>query len=92
MEARFEMGEVLLTARILDILRQFHIREMARYFATTHKVSESIAGSSSKFARLAERQNALRIKRDGKLSAETGFHLWLRQAQAAGDGLRYIEV
>lgn len=67
-EARFEMGQVLLTARIFKVLRQFRFREMARYFALANQLSESIAGNSGEFARLAERQDALRIQRNGKLS------------------------
>jgi len=33
MEAKFDMGEVLLTARISEVLTQFCIRIVPRYFA-----------------------------------------------------------
>ena len=68
MEARFEMGEVLLTARIFEVLSQFCVRVVPRDFTLTNQVCESITRLAGKFRRLAERQDALSIKRDGKLN------------------------
>lgn len=92
MEARFEMGEVLLTARIFEVLSQFCFRVVPRYLALTNQVREAIPGSPCEFGCLAERQDALCIKRKGKLNPQARLHLRHGQPKAAGDGLRYVEM
>gem|GEM_PF-5399202 len=46
MEARFDIGEVLLTVSILEVLRQFVIRVMPRNLPLTDRISKYVAGDS----------------------------------------------
>jgi hypothetical protein len=75
MEARFEMGEVLLSARIFEVLSQFLVRIVTRYLALANQVSKLQPGSSSEFGRLSKGQYALGVESDGKLNPKTRLHL-----------------
>jgi hypothetical protein len=54
MIARFEIGEVLLTASIDEIERQVVLGEMARNIAACNQIGEGITGCTGKFACLPE--------------------------------------
>jgi hypothetical protein len=55
MEARFEIGEVLLTASIVEVLGQFLIGIVARKLPLVNQTGECIAGSLREFGCLTER-------------------------------------
>ena len=86
------MGEVLLTARIFEVLSQFCFGVVPRYLALTNQVREAIPGSTCQLRCLAKRQDALRIESKGKLNPQARLHLRHRQPQTAGNGLRYVEM
>ncbi len=92
MEARFEMGEVLLTASIFEVLGQFLIRVVARNLSLSNQVGEPVTGNSGQLGRLAERQDALRIKCKRKFDAQARLHLRHGQPQTAGYGLRDVKM
>ena len=82
-EARFEIGEVLLTASIFEALSYLLLRVMTRYFALSQESRELMPGDSGQFRGVPKRQDALGIERDAKLSPQTRFHLRLWKQQAA---------
>jgi len=92
MEARFEMGEVLLSARIFEVSSQFLVRIVTRYLALANQVSKLQPGSSSEFGRLSKGQYALGIESDGKLNPKTRLHLRHGQPQAASNGFGYVKM
>ena len=60
---KFEIGEVLLTATISEIFRQFVRTVMARDAAAGYKVGKLPPRSRRQLRGLAEGQNALRVQR-----------------------------
>ncbi len=64
MNARFEIGEVLLTARIVEILRQFVFGIMPWDIAAGDKFAECETAEPGEFTCFAKRENLLGVKRD----------------------------
>ena len=56
MEARLESGDVLLTARIAEVLVQFIVGVVARNFTMGEQIGKSEARRFRQFAGLAEGQ------------------------------------
>jgi hypothetical protein len=78
MIARFEIGEVLLTASIDEIERQVVLGVMAWNIAACYEVGEGITGGTGKFACLPEGEDALGIEGNGEFAAKAGLDLWDR--------------
>ena len=75
MEARLEIGEVLLTARIVEVLRQFVAGVVTGNLAAGEKVGEGKPGDIGELARLAQGKDALGIERNRKLGAQARLDL-----------------
>src|SRR5208337_3280981 len=65
--ARFERGEVLLTARIVEILSQLVFRVVPRNVALGDKVGKGETRRFRELAGLAKRENPTSIESDRKL-------------------------
>jgi hypothetical protein len=92
MEARFEMGEVLLTASILEVLSQFLIRIVPRDSALTDQLLKCMPRNPSEFGCLPEWEDLLSVKREGKLGPKSRLHLRHWQPQAARNRFRDFDV
>jgi hypothetical protein len=86
------MGEVLQTASILKVLGEILLCIVPRNVALAGQVGECEASEFGQFGGLAERKNALRIERQGKLHAKPGLDFGHREANAICNGVRYVEV
>src|SRR6516162_8542552 len=65
---------------------------MARNIPFADEIGKRVACSLRKFRRFAERQDALRVKGNGKLSAKPLFDLRLGQPDAVSNRLGNIEM
>lgn len=92
MEARLEMGEVLLAARIGKVLRELFLRVVSSDVTLGEQVSKAPTGKLCKFIRLAEGQNSLRIEGDRKLGSQTRRDLGRWKPEALSDGLGNIKT
>ena len=92
MLARFEIGDVLLTASIFEVLRQVAVGVVTRNVATRDQFGERKSARTGQFAGLTERKNTLRIKRKGEFSSQARLNLRNWQAKAAGYGFRNVEM
>src|SRR3979490_1206691 len=66
-KARLEIGEVLLTASISQVLGQVVRSVVTGYVAVADQPGKSVAGGVRKFRSLTERKNALRIESNRQL-------------------------
>ena len=92
MYASAEMGEVLLTARISDVLRNFILRIVARDVPLADQLGKGKARNFSEFGGFAEGENALGVERHSKLGPQTNFNLRSWKLETVGHGFRNIEM
>jgi hypothetical protein len=92
MDARFEIGEVLLTASIVEVLDQFSFAVMARDVAGGDEVGERETGEAGEFGGLGEGQDFLGVKGEGEFREEARFDVSGGEADAVGDGLGDFQV
>ena len=92
MEARFEIGEVLLTASIGKVLGQFLIGIVARQLPFVSEGGKCIPGNGGEIGGFPEGQNTLRVEGDGEFRAQSRLDSRKRQAQAASHGFRNVEM
>jgi hypothetical protein len=71
MEARFEIGEVLLTASISKVLGQFLMGIVARQLPFVNEGGKCIPGNGGEIGGFPEGQNALRVEGDGEFRAQS---------------------
>lgn len=92
MEARFEIGEVLLTASIGKVLGQLLIGIVARQPPFVNEAGKCISRNAGKIGSFPKGQNELRVEGNGELSTQSRLDFRKRQTQAASYGFRNIEV
>lgn len=86
--ARFETGDVLLTTRIREVLRQVFVAVVPRNASLRDQFAEKNPGYFREFRRLAERKGALRIERDPQLRPQPRRDLRFGQTEALDDRVR----
>jgi len=67
MAARLDIGEVLLTASIVEVVQQV---VFVWNIAVAYQIGEGVAGDACELGRLSEGQNALGVKRNRELAAQ----------------------
>ena len=92
MMARFERGEVLLTARMVEILRQLALRVVPRDVAPGSEIGKGETGKFTQFAGLAKRENPLSIEGHRKLGAQPWLDFWRRKPETSGNRVGDLEL
>ncbi len=85
-----EIGEVLPTARIIEVLRQFVAGVVTGNLAASEKAGEGKPGDIGGLARLAKGKDALGIERNRKFGAPARLDLRQGKPKAACNGFRNI--
>src|SRR5436189_2636921 len=91
MTAKFEIGDVLLTTSIGDVVRQLRVPVVPGNPSLSHHFPEEHSIHLGKFGGFAERKRPLRIERDGKLGPEALRNLSLWNAEALDHRVRNIQ-
>src|SRR5580704_4768235 len=88
MTARLERGDVLLTARIVEVLGEVVVCVMPGDLARGRECGKAVSCRSCQFGSLAKGKNALSVKSDGEFATQARFNFRLREPQASCNRVR----